>query len=163
MHTDPQGLKFSSKPGLRIIDVTNEIFYTIKLIWNIFGVKLLEILTGNLLLNLIMFYWASPDHFIGSDLVCFFLLMVSLSLHQRFLIFFFVWIITKFYLENVFDHFQSSQIFSRQSNKSIIFGFLCLETSCHKLTAYLASRSSVSLVWFLAFTKSVAWLVCRVL
>ena len=89
MHTDHQGLKFSSKPGLRIIDVTNEIFYTIKLIWNIFGVKLLEILTGNLLLNLIMFYWASPDHFIGSDLVCFFLPMVSLSLHQQFLIFFF--------------------------------------------------------------------------
>ena len=162
MHTDHQGLKFSSKPGLRIIDVTNEIFYTIKLIWNIFGVKLLEIFTGNLLLNLIMFYWASPDHFIGSDLVCFFLPMVSLSLHQQFLIFFF-WIIRKFHLENVFDHFQSSQIFSRQSNKSIIFGFLCLEASCHNLTAYPASRGSVSLAWLLAFTKSVAWLVCRVL
>ena len=50
----------------------------------------MEILTGYLLLNLIMFYWASPDHFIDSDLVCFFLLMVSLSLHQRFLIFFFL-------------------------------------------------------------------------
>ena len=161
MHTDHQGLKFSSKPGLRIIDVTNEIFYTIKLIWNIFGVKLLKILTGNILLNLIMFYWASPDHFIGSDLVCFFLLMVSLSLHQRFLIFFF------FFLNNyeiLFGkRFWSFPIFSRQSNKSIIFGFLCLEASCHNLTAYPASRGSVSLAWLLAFTKSVAWLVCRVL
>ena len=143
--------------------------YFAKLIWNIFGVKLLEILTGYLLLNLIMFYWASPDHFIGSDLVCFFLLMVSLSLHQRFLIFFFlnnyeILFRKRFWsFPIISNHLQSSPIFSRQSNKSIIFGFLCLETSCHKLTAYLASRGSVSLVWLLAFTKSVAWLVCRVL
>ena len=73
--------------------------------------------------------------------------MVSLSLHQRFFIF-------------------SSPIFSGQWNKSIIFGLLCLETSCQncKKTAatYHASRSSVSLAWLLAFTELFAWLVYRV-
>ena len=143
---------------LQTIFLLNKIYFA-KLIRNIFDVKLLEILTGNLLLNLIMFYWASPDHFIGSDLVCFFLLMVSLSLHQRFLIFFFL----NNYEILFGKRFWSFPIFSRQSNKSIIFGFLCLEASCHNLTAYPASRGSVSVAWLLAFTKSVAWLVCRVL
>ena len=98
-----------------------------------------------------MFYWASPDHFIGSDLVCFFLLMVSLSLHQRN----FIW---KTFLI-IPNHLQSSP--GNQISRSFL-GSLALKHRVTTLNAYPASRGSVSLAWLLAFTKSFAWLVCRV-
>ena len=69
-----------------------------------FGEKPLEILTGSLLLNLIMFYRASPNHFIGSDLVCFFLLMVSLFWTNDFS---FLNNYVKFCLGKIFGHLQS--------------------------------------------------------